>query len=194
MQRKILTIALCALAAAACRLPAHEHHAPHGGSLQVLGEEFAHIELVLDSGTGRLSAFILDGEAEEPVRISQKALRIHLFVIDVTLSHDRPAVQKVGHPQASRKLDLVLKAVANDLTGESVGDTSQFEAADRRLKGVSAFSGTLADVTVRGTRFRNVRLLHPRGNEALGDAKAGGAGRPAEADGDSAAGQPASKP
>ncbi len=30
----------------------HEHAAPHGGTLIVLGDEFAHLELVLDPGTG----------------------------------------------------------------------------------------------------------------------------------------------
>jgi hypothetical protein len=42
----------------------HEHTAPHGGSLVEFGEEFAHIELVLDSATGVLTAYVLDGEAE----------------------------------------------------------------------------------------------------------------------------------
>ena len=33
----------------------HEHTAPHGGTLVVFGDEFAHIELVLDQTTGKLN-------------------------------------------------------------------------------------------------------------------------------------------
>jgi len=34
----------------------HEHHAPHGGTLVVFGDEAAHVELVLDPKTGALPA------------------------------------------------------------------------------------------------------------------------------------------
>ena len=46
----------------------HEHTAPHGGTLVVFGNEFAHIELVLDQTTGKLTAYVLDGEAEKSVQ------------------------------------------------------------------------------------------------------------------------------
>ena len=59
-------------------LAAHEHHAPHGGSLQVFGKEFAHLELVLDAATGRLTAYALDGEAEGPVRLKQRLIRLRV--------------------------------------------------------------------------------------------------------------------
>src|SRR5881628_3178191 len=85
--------------------PVHEHHAPHGGALQVLGEEAAHVELSLDTKTGKLTAWVLDGEAERPVRIAQPSL--HLTLTDIGT--------------------VDLAAVANPLTGETAGDTSQFE-------------------------------------------------------------------
>ena len=36
-----------------------------GGTLVELGNEFAHVELVLDSNAGSLTAYVLDGEAQE---------------------------------------------------------------------------------------------------------------------------------
>ena len=47
----------------------HEHTAPHGGTLVALGEEFGHLELLLNKETGELTAYVLDGEAEKPVRL-----------------------------------------------------------------------------------------------------------------------------
>lgn len=34
-----------------------------------LGEEFGHLELLLNKETGELTAYVLDGEAEKPVRL-----------------------------------------------------------------------------------------------------------------------------
>src|SRR5580692_2910328 len=56
----------------------HEHKAPHGGSLVELGEEFGHVELVSDPGSGKITAYILDGEAEESVKIQQPELELQL--------------------------------------------------------------------------------------------------------------------
>jgi hypothetical protein len=130
-------------------LAAHEHHPPHHGSLQVLGDDFAHLEMVLDPDQGLLTAYALDGEAEESVRLAQKELRVHIRL-----------------SPSARTVDLVLKAVANELSGETVGDTSQFEAHAKALLGQAGFSGSLARVDVRGAIFTKVRLRHPEGNEA----------------------------
>lgn len=125
----------------------HEHHAPHHGALEVLGDEVAHVELVLDPGTGTLTAYVLDGEAENPVRIAADALQ--LVVTDL--------------PEG--KIDLALKPVANVLSGETMGDTSEFQGRSERLKGVTRFSGRLRTITARGTTFRNVEIGYPGGNE-----------------------------
>lgn len=122
---------------------AHEHLAPHGGTLQVLGEEFAHVEIVFDPKSGRLTAFVLDGEAENPVRIAQPAL-------DLTVGGET----------------IELRAVASPLTGETVGDTSEFEGASERLRGAARFDGVLRTITARGARFDDVRVGVPHGNQA----------------------------
>jgi hypothetical protein len=149
MRTSLLKTWILAALLIAAPLAAHEHHPPHHGSLQVLGDDFAHLEMVLDPVQGTLTAYALDGEAEESVRLAQKELRVH-----VTLSPSHKAV------------DLALKAVANELSGETVGNTSQFEAHSKALLGQAAFSGSLARVDVRGAIFTKVRLRHPEGNEA----------------------------
>ena len=142
-------ILLLGMSLALTRLAAHEHHPPHQGSLQVFGKEFAHLELVLDAKTGRLTAYALDGEAEKPERLTQKAMS---FTITQCVPA-RPA------------FTLRLKAVANPLTGETLGDSSQFQGQAHALVGVSSFEGSAGPVTIRGVRFKSNRLRHPAGNE-----------------------------
>jgi len=123
----------------------HEHKAPHGGALVEFGEEFAHLEVVVDSGSGQLTGYVLDGEAEKPVRIEQREV-----VIDVR----KPTALKV-----------TLKAVASSLTGEKVGDTSQFEGQADGLKGLKDFDATVLKITVKGKEFSSVEFNFPKGNE-----------------------------
>src|ERR1700761_7575184 len=54
----------------------HEHHPPHGGTPVVLGNEEYHVELVLDAPTGKLQAFVLDGEMENFIRIAVNSIEI----------------------------------------------------------------------------------------------------------------------
>jgi hypothetical protein len=91
------------------------------------------VELVLDSDAGSLSAFVLDGEAEEPVRIAQRSLRVTL---------QKPSAHVVE-----------LTAIASPLTGETVGDSSEFAASSEVLKGAGAISGILGPITVKGQAF-----------------------------------------
>ena len=136
------------LAVIASHAFAHEHHAPHQGTLVVLGEEFSHVELVLDSATGELNAYVLDGEAENPVRVSQSSLIIKL-------------------KENGKLVKLRLKPIANALTGEKVGDTSQYQGTFEQLKGLSHFEGYISSITSRGESFKDVRFLYPEGNEGV---------------------------
>ncbi len=123
----------------------HEHRAPHGGSLVELGEEFAHVELVLDAASGQLSAYVLDGEAEEPVRVTQ----------------DRLALSLTPRGPGQHPIALELRAVANPLTGETIGDTSEFGGRSETLRGTQAFEGVLAELFVKGERFEAVPIRVP---------------------------------
>ena len=150
----IAAIALSALLCAGCARPSspsdqphkHVHHPPHGGTPVVLGDEIYHIELVLDQKAGRLQAYVFDGELENFIRSGESSIEI-----DATVG---------GAPRA-----LVLSAVANPATGETVGDTSLFEGQADWLRSAGEFDGVLRTITIRGTTFTDVKFNYPRGND-----------------------------
>lgn len=134
----------------------HEHIAPHGGTLVVLGDEFAHIEFVLDPTTGKLTGYVLDGEAEKPARLLQKTIQL-----------------KVHREDNGADFTLQLSAIANVLTGETEGDSSQFEAQSDALKGASEFQAEIVSIEIMGQMFTHIDFEFPEGNEAT-DSKHGG--------------------
>jgi len=124
----------------------HAHHAPHGGTLVELGDHFAHLELLFDAGGGIVTLWVLDGEAEQAVRLTQETVAI---IVDAPASVvDRP---------------LELLARASSLTGERVGDASEFALTHGALRGLPALSGRILEMTVRGQAFQDVRFDLPAG-------------------------------
>src|ERR1041385_7416284 len=121
----------------------HEHKPPHGGTLVEIGEEFAHLELVLDQATGQLTAYALDEEAENSIRLPQKE-------IELTIG---PATIK-------------LAAIDNPLTGETVGDTSEFRSPAGALKGQDRFSGVIKKIHIKGQSFDSVPVNFPQENDS----------------------------
>ena len=130
----------------------HEHKAPHHGTLVVFGEEFAHIELVLDKKTGKLTVYVLDGEAEKAVRIKQDEIELKINKIE----------------KKSADVALKLKGQANVLTGEKEGDTSEFTAQANELKDVKRFEASVGAITIKGKEFKNTKFKFPEGNEHHG--------------------------
>ncbi|HEY3321087.1 MAG TPA: hypothetical protein VGP72_11525 [Planctomycetota bacterium] len=126
----------------------HEHHAPHKGALIVLGEEFAHLELLL-AADGKLTGYVLDGEAEKAVRVKPEKIELK--------------IDKIGEQPAA--MTVTLDTVANVLTGERAGDSSEFSATVDALKGAKTFEGMIVAITVRGKEFRDVKFKFPQGNE-----------------------------
>jgi hypothetical protein len=122
----------------------HEHSAPHGGALVELGEEFAHVEVVLDVATGKLTAYALDGEAEKSVRVKQSEIEI-----------------AVKNPAVTIKLG----GVANALTGETADDTSEFSGRSDRLKGAANFDGVIKTISIKGRQFKEVAFDFPKSAE-----------------------------
>ena len=127
----------------------HEHKAPHGGTLVALGGHLAHLEVVLDAA-GKMTVYVLDGEAEKPVRLKHEQLEIKVT------------------PGKGEPFNVMLKAVANTLTGEKAGDTSQFEAQDDRLKDLKEFDGIAQKLDVKGVEVKPTRFNFPKGNEHEG--------------------------
>lgn len=127
----------------------HHHHPPHDGTPVVLGDESYHIELVLNQSAGSLQAYVLDGEMENFVRSSAPRIEITATV--------------EGAPYT-----LVLEPVPNPETGETVGDTSLFEAQADWLRTAREFDGVLKSIAIRGTTFADVKFNFPRGNDTDG--------------------------
>lgn len=124
----------------------HAHQAPHGGTLIELGEEAYHLELVLQPASGLLEAYVLDGHAENFVRIAQPTLELEL-------------------KRGSQNLALSLAAIANPATGETVGDTALFALIAPDLRNVERFDGVVKSITIRGNQFANVAFRFPEGSE-----------------------------
>lgn len=143
--------ALCIVAASALAVVAraksdeHAHHAhvaPHGGTLVEVGEHQFALEFVRDAEAGTLTLYVLDAHAENFVRLPAKAIEV---TVDVK----------------GRAEKLSLAAVANELSGETVGDTSQFTAQADWLKRDGEFAGKIAALEIRGTVFKDVAFTFP---------------------------------
>jgi hypothetical protein len=158
MKRSLVTLfaTWCAIAFAGCArnepkadaavVQTHEHKPPHGGTPVVLGHETYHLELVRDATTGTLSAYVLDGEMEKFIRVPAPSFEVVATV-------------------AGQRRPLTFHAVANPATGETVGDTSQFDAQADWVKNESAFDAVLTALEIRGTKFENVVFNFPKGND-----------------------------
>lgn len=127
----------------------HHHEPPHGGTLIRLGDHVGHLELVYDAEQGVLTAYALDGHAEHPVRLTPESL---------TLDIDEDA--------AGPALQLVLQAVPNPLTGEAVGDTSEFRGDARALANRPHFKGRTPALHFRGVDCAAAEFAFPEGNES----------------------------
>jgi hypothetical protein len=115
----------------------HVHTAPHGGSLAEVGEHAYNVEFLRDASSGKLSAYILDGHAENFIRL--KATRLE-------------AIATVN----GEKRPLIFQAIANAATGETVGDTSQFDAQADWIKSSSTFDVAIPALEIRGTTFKSI--------------------------------------
>jgi hypothetical protein len=153
MKYTVLLFLLLGLAGCARKEPAlpgstsaegHTHAAPHGGQLVELGEHQFSLEFKYDAARGVLQAWVLDGHAENFVRVS-------MALFDV---------QEAG----GQKRIITLQAVANGMTGEKAGDTSAFEGDAAWLGEVGHFDGVVKAIQVRDSVFRDVGFhFHPRG-------------------------------
>lgn len=112
----------------------HVHQAPHGGKLVELGQHAYNLELVRDAAAGKLTVYLLDGHAENFIRSAAPALEVTAFA-------------------GGQKRTLALKAVANTATGETVGNTSQFEGQADWLKAGGELNGEISATEIRGTKF-----------------------------------------
>lgn len=120
----------------------HVHKPLMGGELVEVGEHQFNLEFKFDAARGVLQAWVLDGHAENFVRVAMASF-------------------DVQEADGAKRL-ITLHAVANDITGEKVGDTSAFEGAAPWLREVKHFDGVVKAIRVRGQDFRDLDFhLHP---------------------------------
>lgn len=103
-----------------------------------VGEELAHLELLWDADKALLTVYVLNGECESSVRVRQTELQLQ------------------GMDWGGS-----LKAVANALSEEKVGDTSQFSGSLPGLRGHSQWSGEIRSLTVSGRNFKHLPITYP---------------------------------
>lgn len=116
--------------------------APHGGSVVALGS-VAHLEFVHDPSTGLLTAYVLDKAGTAVMRIPAKAIAVE------------------ATPAGGKAVTVSLTSTANGLTGDTVGNSSQFGGANLALKGVTAFAGVVKSATVGGETFKEIAFSYP---------------------------------
>ena len=114
-----------------------------------MGEEEYHVEFVCDPATGKLRAFVMDGELESFIRIAAPSLEVAAQVAD-------------------KEETLTFQPVANNATGEKVGDTSLFEAQADWLKRATNFDAVLKEITVRTKTYTNISFNFPKGSDEGG--------------------------
>jgi len=127
--------------------PHEGHHEPrHGGALVPLGRDQAHLEFVLEPETGLLTLHVLDGQAEEPLRLRQEMVFLKLETDEGEFA-------------------IVLFAQESSATGERKGDSATFAARHLRLEGVQGFDAMIEGITVNRRSFRRVTFRFPDGTE-----------------------------
>jgi hypothetical protein len=121
------------------RPDSHAHHAPNGGTLIELGHHQFNLELVLDPAAGTLTIHVLNGHADNTVRLD---------------AHELPVILHLDGADHH----LILRPVENRLSNETVGDTSVFSLQADRLRAATQLEGYIPAITVRGARFESVRF------------------------------------
>jgi hypothetical protein len=121
----------------------HHHTAPHGGMLLEIGKHEYNLEFVVDAAAGSLNLYVLDGHAENFIRIAAPSIEI---------------ITTAGTNSAK----LVLQPVANAATGEKAGDTSQFQAQADWLKTTPVFDGVVNEIDIKGSKHSFLTFRFPK--------------------------------
>ena len=117
---------------------------PHGGTPVQIGDHGFHLELVHDTTTGEMLAYVLDGHMEQPVSVPATTFEL---------------VAKAE----GKEHRLAFSAVTD--TPEASGTKVQvFSAPAAGLAGISEFEGTILEITLDGKTFSNVTFHYPEGS------------------------------
>lgn len=113
---------------------AHGHEGRYGGHMIELGDHLAWAEVVHDAGAGSVTVHIWDAHVTGPRRLKAKSVPLTVALEGGSLA-------------------LRLEAVADKLTGDTVGDSARFEARSERLVGLADFDAVLGSIRVGDTEF-----------------------------------------
>jgi hypothetical protein len=123
----------------------HPEAGPNGGPLAEVGEEDAHLEIMLNA-EGKLTVFVLDRDAKQAVPIKAGDLEL-TFVLghgDDGANGDKAKDDVTG--------TVTLKAVEPDANGMS----ARFSGESPLLKGAHAFRGHIPAITIGEKTFKDI--------------------------------------
>ena len=133
----------------------HGEKGPHDGALVMLPGHAAHVEMVLDSATGKLTAYVIDGDAKKAVAVKQDAL-------DVTILLGKAgADDKTTSPDGGDGLKLKLAVV--DPAPDGTAHT--FAGQSDQLKNVKEFDGVVTSVKIGDKEHTKISFNYPKGND-----------------------------
>ncbi|MEW6303691.1 MAG: hypothetical protein AB1705_09485 [Verrucomicrobiota bacterium] len=121
----------------------HHHDPPHGGTGVTLGDEDFHLEFLREDD--KMTAWILAAHMSGFTRIKAESFEVTAKVN--------------GKDEA-----LVFKAVANPATGETVGNTSMFQAQAEWLKSATNFDAVVKEIIIKDKTYKAVPFNFPKGN------------------------------
>jgi hypothetical protein len=125
----------------------HGHKAHHGGILNVIGKELAHVEVRIQEDA--LEAWFVGGGQDTGQSVQIEAAEIALMI---------------NIPCRGQK-DLVLKADPLRLAGEKAGNCSHFVARADWLKDVKEFEAK-SSVVIKGVKEKLI-IRYPEGYDPL---------------------------
>jgi hypothetical protein len=115
--------------------PAPPRAAPHGGTLVSLGAGAPTLEFVYEPSIGKLTLFLLDSAAANPIRLPERTIAVTVQI-----------------PGRADPVPVTLLGVASDLSGETEDNTSVFAGREDVLRGLPRLAGQIPDLTVGGVR------------------------------------------
>jgi len=133
----------------------HHHHGekgPHEGALVALGDEAAHLEVVFDAESGKLTAYVLDAEAKGAVHVTQPSIELAIIL---------GGKEEAKKGTVSDPIVVTLAAVMPSDKGEA----TEFSAEVEALKGAKEFDAVLTSLTISGKEFKETKFNYPKGNE-----------------------------
>ena len=124
----------------------HVHEPLLGGQLMALGEHGSgyNLELLIDENN-RFSVYILDAHAENFVRIEQESLQVDL--------------------SDENKTSIILHAVADSATGETVGNTSHFQSKGT-VENFLPLNGIIQMIEIGSKQYSEIDFAFPKETHA----------------------------